>query len=173
VLWLKIIVFQHDVYFTFHTMVNTLDEIMFYLRFSSTKLLQMELWTSKTEQNFTNIEEVVQWGNEHTLIKEISSKFWGMIGFNFYFFTYFRAHWGCWLENSLNLNGKSPKCFSKVLSLWVDSKEDVNTMHFSPLRYSRRETKYNGFRLALQICKRERLSNSARKLFLFLKEKLS
>ena len=56
-------------------MVNTLDEIMFYLRFSSTKLLQMELWTSKTEQNFTNIEEVVQWGNEHTLIKEISSKF--------------------------------------------------------------------------------------------------
>lgn len=56
-------------------------------------------------------------------------------------------------EYSMILICRSSKKFSKVHKRWVDSTDDVKTMHFSPPRFCRRSTKYIGLSFDSQICK--------------------
>ena len=49
------------------------------------------------------------------------------------------------------VNGKSSKKFTKVQRQWVDSTNDIKTMHFSFSEFCRSATKYKGLSFASLI----------------------
>jgi hypothetical protein len=73
-----------------------------------------------------------------------------------YIVIYLRADSRCKRENSLNLKGKSSKNPSKVLSLLLDSTDEVKTKHFSPRNSWRRTMRHSGFKFDVQTCNSSR-----------------
>jgi len=65
---------------------------------------------------------------------------------------YLRVDSRCKREYSLNLKGKSSKNPSNVLSLWLDSTDEVKTKHLFPCSSWRRTMRESGFKFDVQIC---------------------
>lgn len=143
------------------------------------------VWISSTYQklhpiiNRSYIGLAVQTTNPHDPENIMIHRTWTRNGqldmiFAYYFYvvylltapwnwTYLRVDSRCKREYSLNLKGKSSKNSSKVLSLWLDSTDEVKTKHFSPRSSWRRTIRDSGFKFDLQTCRCNASSRWTRK----------